>query len=322
MEKNMRSKVIVAVLGATALAASLAAQTKPDFSGSWKLNIGKSDYGVLPPSNSRTDVIEHKDPSLKVNVSDDGAQGQQNYTLVLTTDGKEATNHPGGLDMKNVATWQGSNLVVTTKLQFQGNDVSIKSTWSLSEDGKTLTESAHLESPMGETDQKFIFEKQDAGATAVTASASTPSSTAASAKTDYSGTWKLNVAKSDFGPIPGPDSRTDIIDHKDPMLKVNTSQEGGQQGKQEFTLSLTTDGKEAVNTPGGLELKSTAGWDTKNLVVNTKLKFQDNDVAIKTTWLLSEDGKTLTQNAHLSTPMGELDQKMVFEKQCGAAACE
>ncbi len=310
----MRCKVIVAALAAVALAASLAAQSKPDFSGTWKLNVGKSDYGVLPPSNSRTDVIDHKDPALKVSVSDDGAQGQQNYTLALTTDGKEALNHPGGLDMKNVATWQGNNLVVNTKLQFQGNDVSIKSTWTLSDDGKTLTQSAHLESPMGETDQKFIFEKQETAALA--ASASTSASLAIDGgKTNYSGTWKLNVAKSDFGPIPGPDSRTDVIDHKDPVLKVNTSQEGGQQGKQDYTLNLTTDGKEAVNTPGGLELKSTAGWEAKNLVVNTKLKFQDNDVLIKTTWLLSDDGKTLTESAHLSTPMGELDQKMVFEKQ-------
>ena len=49
--------------------------------------------------------------------------------------------------------------------------------------------------------------------------------------------------------------------------------------------------------------------------MNTKLKFQDNDVTIKTTWLLSDDGKTLTQNAHLESAMGETDQKLVFDKQ-------
>ena len=169
---------------------------------------------------------------------------------------------------------------------------------------------------MGETDQKLIFEKQEGGATATAGmKAAAAGTTASGAKPNYSGTWKLNVSKSDFGPIPGPDSRTDIIDHQDPMLKVSTSQDGGPQGKQEYTLSITTDGKESVNTPGGLELKSTGGWDANNLVVNTKLKFQDNDVAIKTTWQLSDDGKTLTQSAHLNTPMGELDQKMVFERQ-------
>ncbi len=203
----MRSKVIFAATVIVAFTASLAAQSKPNFSGTWKLNVEKSDFGVLPPSNSRTDVVDHQDPNLKINVSDDGAQGQQNYTLVMTTDGKEALNKPGGLEMKSVASWNTNNLVVNTKLQFQGSDVAIKTSWALSDDGKTLTESAHLESPMGETDQKMVFEKQEGGATAVAgvkpAAVAAPAS---GAKPNYSGTWKLNVAKSDFGPIPGPDS--------------------------------------------------------------------------------------------------------------------
>ena len=78
----------------------------------------------------------------------------------------------------------------------------------------------------------------------------------------------------------------------------------GAQGKQEYTLNMTTDGKEATNTPGGLEVKSIGGWEANNLVMNVKLKFQDNDVAVKTTWLLSDDGKTLTQNQHLTTADG------------------
>jgi len=318
----MRQKAIFASVTIVVFAASLAAQDKPNFSGTWKLNVTKSDFGVLPPSNGRTDVIDHQEPSLKDSVSDDGAQGQQNYTLSITTDGKEAINNPGGLEMKSIATWAANNLVVNAKLQFQGSDVSIKTTWALSDDGKTLTENVHLESAMGETDQKMIFEKQEAGSVVAMAKPAAAPMSASGAKPNYSGTWKLNVAKSDFGPIPGPDTRTDVIEHSDPMLKVSTVQDGGAQGKQEYTLNLTTDGKEATNAPGGLEVKSTGGWETNNLVVNTKLKFQDNDVAIKTTWLLSGDGKTLTQNAHLVTAMGELDQKMVFEKQCGATPCD
>lgn len=311
----MYRNAIAVAITMFAFAASLAAQSKPNFSGTWKLNVVKSDFGVLPPSNGRTDIIDHQDPNLKDTVSDDGAQGQQNYTLSMTTDGKEATNTPGGLEMKSVATWSASSLSVNNKLQFQGSDVTIKTIWTLSDDGKTLTESAHLESQMGETDQKLIFEKQEGGATAVAGvKASAPAAAANGAKPNYSGTWKLNVAKSDFGPIPAPDSRTDVIEHNDPILKVSTAQEGAQ-GKQEYTLNMTTDGKEMINNPGGLEVKSIGGWEANNLVVNVKLKFQDNDVEAKTTWLLSADGKTMTQNQHLTTAMGELDQKMVFEKQ-------
>lgn len=311
----MRSKVLFTVIAVVASVASLAAQSKPNFSGTWKLNVAKSDFGVLPPSNGRTDVIDHQEPNLTDSVSDDGAQGQQNYTLSMTTDGKEAINKPGGLDMKSTAAWDANNLVVNAKLQFQGSDVSIKTTWALSDDGKTLTENVHLESPMGETDQKMVYEKQEGGASAVAGMKPAAAAVSANgAKPNYSGTWKLNVSKSDFGPIPGPDSRTDVIEHNDPALKVSTAQEGAQ-GKQEYTLNMTTDGKEATNTPGGLEVKSIGGWEANNLVMNIKLRVQDNDVAVKATWLLSEDGKTLTQNQHLSMAMGELDQKMIFEKQ-------
>jgi hypothetical protein len=137
---------------------------------------------------------------------------------------------------------------------------------------------------------------------------------AAQNKTNFSGTWKLNTSKSDFGMIPGPDSRTDVIDHKDPSVKVSVTAEGAQ-GKQQYTVNYTTDGKEAVNSLPGREMKSTLSWQGKSLVVDTKLKIRDNDVTIKSTWTLSDDGKTLTQNAHLGSPMGETDQKLVFEKQ-------
>jgi hypothetical protein len=142
-------------------AATASTGTHANYSGTWKLNVDESDFGPLPPSASRTDIIEHSDPALKDTVSDDGAQGKMDYVLNITTDGKEATNNAGGLDTKSIASWDGPNLVVNTKLSFQGTDVAIKAVWTLSADGKTLTQNSHLNAgPIGEADQKFIFEKQ------------------------------------------------------------------------------------------------------------------------------------------------------------------
>ncbi|HEY6392112.1 MAG TPA: hypothetical protein VIX89_12585 [Bryobacteraceae bacterium] len=314
----MLRKTLVAALTVTAFAASLAAQSKPNFSGTWKLNVSKSEFGPLPSPDSRTDVIEHNDPVLKVSTSAESAQGKQNFNVTYTTDGKEVVNKQGPREIKSTVVWDGSNLVVNSKFSFNDQDVTIKNVWTLSADGKTLTQNAHLAAQMGEVDQKMVYEKQEGGAVTATVPAAKPTAPSASAasggRPDYSGTWKLNVSKSDFGPLPAPDVRTDVIDHKEPSLKTTTSQDG-PQGKQEFTLAVTTDGKEATNNAGGTELKSTGGWEGNNLVINTKLKFQDNDVAIKSVWLLTDGGKTLTQNAHITSPLGELDQKMVFEKQ-------
>jgi hypothetical protein len=156
----MLRKAIPGILVVAAFAAGAAAQSKTNFSGTWKLNTSKSDFGMIPGPTSRTDVIDHKDSSLKVSVTAEGAQGKQQYTVNYTTDGKEAVNSLPGREMKSTLSWQGKSLVVDTKLKFQGNDVTVKSTWTLSEDGKTLTQNAHLASAMGETDQKLVFEKQ------------------------------------------------------------------------------------------------------------------------------------------------------------------
>jgi len=308
-------KAIVAALSVTAFATSMFAQTKPNFSGTWKLNVAKCDFGPIPAPDSRTDVIVHDDPTIKDDVTQTGGQGDFSGTINYTTDGKEATNKMGPREIKSTLGWEGSHLVVNSKLMLNDAEITIKSVWTLSDDGKTLTQDAHINSPMGELDTKQVFDKQDAGA--VTAKATPAPVVAAPAssgvKPNFSGTWKLDVTKSDFGVLPPDNSRTVVIDHNDPVLKLAVSADGAQ-GKQDFNLNFTTDGKEATNNAGGLELKSILTWESSTLVDNTKLKYQDQDVTVKEIWLLSDDGKTLTQNAHYMSPMGEMDTKMVFVK--------
>jgi len=134
------------------------------------------------------------------------------------------------------------------------------------------------------------------------------------AKPNFSGTWKLNAAKSDFGPMPPPDSRTDTIDHKDPQVKESVSMATGQ-GDMQWDIVYTTDGKDSKNTIMGSEMTSTAHWEGKTLVVDTKGSFGGSDMTIHGTMVLSGDGKTLTRQAHIAGPMGESDQKLLFDKQ-------
>ena len=138
-------------------------------------------------------------------------------------------------------------------------------------------------------------------------------------KPDFSGTWKLNVAKSDFGPLPGPESRTDVVTHKDPALSDSVTADGAQ-GKQQYIVSYTTDGKEAVNKIGPREIKSTLKWAGSNLAISSKFAYNDMDVTTEAVWALSADGKTLTISVHFTSAMGEADQKYVFEKQEGSPA--
>jgi hypothetical protein len=131
---------------------------------------------------------------------------------------------------------------------------------------------------------------------------------------NFSGTWKLNVSKSDFGPLPGPDDRSDVIEQTEGGIKDKVTA-SNQQGKQDYTLSFKTDGSEAVNKVGEREVKVSAKWTGPALAVTTKLSFNDMEIKIDANWTLSADGATLTQAVHLTSSMGEADQKMVYEKQ-------
>ncbi|SPE31082.1 conserved exported hypothetical protein [Candidatus Sulfopaludibacter sp. SbA3] len=132
---------------------------------------------------------------------------------------------------------------------------------------------------------------------------------------DFTGTWKLNPAKSDFGPFPAPSSMTQKVSHAEPKLAVEVKM-AGDQGEFEFKQSYTTDGKECVNQGfGGSESKSVLKWDSDTLVIDTKGAFGDNAYTMKDKWSLSEGGKVLTILRHFSGGMGDTDQRIVFDKQ-------
>lgn len=137
----------------------------------------------------------------------------------------------------------------------------------------------------------------------------------AQAKSDFTGTWKVDTAKSDFGPIPAPDSLTETIVHQDPSLKATIASTGGMQGDMKYDVAYTTDGKECVNKVGENEFKSTLKWDGDDLVVETKGSFGGNDFTSKDRWNLSADGKTLTVTRHLASAMGEADVKEILVRQ-------
>jgi hypothetical protein len=171
MEQKMISRLLFITFLIALSLGSVFAQQKPDFSGTWKLNVAKSEFGVLPAPDSRTDVITHKDPSLSAKVTAEGARGKQEFTANYTTDGKEAVNKMGEREIKSTVKWAGSSLVVSSKFVFNDADVVGEANWTLSSDGKTLTINQHYASSLGDVDQKFVFEKQESAAPATPAKA-------------------------------------------------------------------------------------------------------------------------------------------------------
>jgi hypothetical protein len=143
-------------------------------------------------------------------------------------------------------------------------------------------------------------------------------SAAAQGIPDFSGTWTLDAAKSDFGPMPPPESVVMVIDHKEPALKVATTQKS-QMGDASNESTYTTDGKENLNkmrSPGGdQDVKSTTKWSGKTLVTSRTIDAQGMSIGIDDAWELSADGKVLTVTRQLKTPQGDFSTKLVFNKK-------
>jgi len=136
----------------------------------------------------------------------------------------------------------------------------------------------------------------------------------AQAKSNLSGEWKVNISRSDYGPMPAPQSAAVNIRHEDPSFKV-AARQSSERGESSWELTYTTDGKECSNQVRGNLVKSTVKWEGDTLVFDSKLSVNGNEISLRDQWSLSGDGKVLTVKRHFSTSQGEGEQRIVYEKQ-------
>jgi hypothetical protein len=164
----MLKKSLVGLFAAALLACSAFAQDHPNFAGTWKLNLAKSNPGDYGPS-ARTDEITQDGSKFTDKVTSSTQMGDSNYTLAFTADGnkvKIAADSPqaqmGMLTLEDItASWDGASLVVASDGNFQGQmEIASKNTYTLSADGKTLTIASHVGTSMGDFDTVLVFDKQ------------------------------------------------------------------------------------------------------------------------------------------------------------------
>lgn len=140
--------------------------------------------------------------------------------------------------------------------------------------------------------------------------ATLPAIVTAQSVPNLSGTWVLAPDKSDFGAMPAPPGRTDVITHEEPKLTIKRTVGGASSD-----LVYGIDGKPWKNTIPQGEITSTLAWDGQVLVMTSSLSIQGNDLTIVDRLSLSADGKTLTQARTLSVQGQEVVQTLVFAKQ-------
>ena len=156
----------VALVAATPAAQAAAATAKPDFTGSWKLDLGKSVYGPVPSPNAETNVITQTGDDFKLVTTQEGGTGTLTYTINFTAGAPESQvpkdAFPANSDLTILTTkgdWSGAVLVIVQKASYQGMAVAISQRFTLSDDGKELTKITNYSTDQGDFDTKTVYEK-------------------------------------------------------------------------------------------------------------------------------------------------------------------
>jgi hypothetical protein len=160
---TFRVVVVILVLLCWGTHDGMGQQSKPNLSGTWKLNSAKTEHPQWwRETRDYACVIEHSESKVSMtHISQSG-----NQTDFYLTDGKEhiarSPHHDEQLRAK--AYWDGNTLVIESHREAGDFRVSVwTSRYELSQDGKTLQVSEHfLKSPS--SDKPFdvfrTFEKQ------------------------------------------------------------------------------------------------------------------------------------------------------------------
>jgi hypothetical protein len=140
----------------------LSGQPKPNFSGTWVLNLEASDYSA--PNTAKPDkltwTIQQKGDHFKYKVERIGQGNKAGFEAELTVGGSPYESDAAGIiEME----WKGVTLVVKT-LYNPGQDRQSDNfeTWKLSADGKRLTDDLTIHPPRNGSPVRVVrvFDKQ------------------------------------------------------------------------------------------------------------------------------------------------------------------
>ena len=166
------AKKLIPVLIAPVLLLSFITKSGPaDFSGTWALNEGKSDFGQRGARfATKTSKVEQKKGDVTISrTTPPFQQGGEDVTTTetLTSDGKESqTTGAGNSTKKSTLKWadDGQSFVISSSTTMERNGQSMTfnatETWALGDGGKLLTVTTVRTTQQGEQTTKAAYDKQ------------------------------------------------------------------------------------------------------------------------------------------------------------------
>ena len=170
MNISFAKKLLAAVIVSATLVSFSTKADRANFSGSWALNEGKSDFGERGARfATKTIKAEQKDDAITLTRTSPSFQGGDDVTSTETLgfDGKEVQSAGfGGSVRKSALKWatdgQSFSISSTTTGERNGQSFTFTGTetWTLGDGGKSLTVTAVRTTQQGESTTKAVYDKQ------------------------------------------------------------------------------------------------------------------------------------------------------------------
>ena len=153
-----RALVVVAVVAAAVTGVALGAE-KPDFSGQWVLDLGRSTLQT-PGIQSGTVHIVHREPAFSFARTFVSKDGPDEAKYELTTDGKEKVEVEGKMTTSSRLYWEGEQLVLDQKIAVRNLTATNVVHYSLSDGGRTLIAKESFRGPKLKYDNSWVFNRK------------------------------------------------------------------------------------------------------------------------------------------------------------------
>ena len=170
MNMSFVKKLFAAVIVSSTLVSFSTKADRVNFSGSWALNEGKSDFGERGARFATKAIkAEQKSDAITISRTTPSFQGGDDVvtTETLGFDGKEVQGTGfGGSVKKSTLKWAADEKsfaitsVTTGERNGQSFTFNATETWTLGDGGKALTVTAVRTSQQGEVTTKAAYDKQ------------------------------------------------------------------------------------------------------------------------------------------------------------------
>jgi hypothetical protein len=157
--RSMRWSLSMLVLSALACASLSSGPRRPTFTGTWVLNLAKSQLQV-PPPDSTIFLISHREPILRIFRTHARAGSLDTVTITLRTDSSRVDGELRGAASISRTWWEGSELVFALALTRGDQRASQVVRYSLSDQGRTFTAVEDVDAGAASHVNRWVFDRR------------------------------------------------------------------------------------------------------------------------------------------------------------------